>query len=35
MTIYHGGYQAVESPRIIKGEFAKDLYSASVTVFNF
>ena len=24
MTIYHGGYQAIETPRIIKGEFAKD-----------
>lgn len=24
MTIYHGGYQAVETPRIIEGEFAKD-----------
>ncbi|MCL3850131.1 MULTISPECIES: DUF3990 domain-containing protein [Parabacteroides] len=24
MTIYHGGYQSVETPRIIEGEFAKD-----------
>lgn len=24
MTIYHGGYQPIEIPRIIEGEFAKD-----------
>lgn len=24
MTIYHGGYQTIETPRIIKGEFTKD-----------
>lgn len=24
MTIYHGGYQSVEIPRIVKGGFAKD-----------
>lgn len=24
MTIYHGGYEAIETPRIIEGEFAKD-----------
>lgn len=24
MTVYHGGCQAVETPRIIEGEFAKD-----------
>lgn len=24
MTIYHGGYQVVEAPQIIEGEFAKD-----------
>ena len=34
MTVYHGGYRSVESPKINKRRFAKDLKFVGSEVVN-